>query len=238
MGDGIYKKIRIFIGYFLDIIFPVPCVCSQCGRVLKEFNSLLLCGGCLSQLKKSNNTFKTWEEFSAGRFPVYDTLNTTFDICFYPCIYEGIVRDMILGLKYKDKRNSAYTMAAMIWEVIDKSGIMFDLIVPVPIHSKKLKKRGYNQSELIAQELSNIMNIPHSNAIERIKNTPAQVLFNGDMRWYNVKDAFECAVDLEGKSILLVDDVITTGATMCFCAEQLKNAGARIVGAAAFAGSV
>jgi competence protein ComFC len=101
-----------------------------------------------------------------------------------------------------------------------------------------LRKRGYNQSELIASELSNIMNIPHLNAIERIKNTPSQVLFNGDMRWYNVKDAFECIADLEGKSVLLVDDVITTGATMCFCAEQLKTAGAKLVGAAAFAGSV
>lgn len=216
----------------------MPCVCSQCGRVLKKFNKLFLCGGCLSQLKKSNSTFRTWEEFSGGRFQVYDTLRKAFDICFHPCIYDGIVRDMVLGLKYKDKRNTAYTMAAMIWETINRSDIRFDLIVPVPIHRKKLKKRGYNQSELIAQELSNIMNIPHLNAIERIKNTPPQVLFNGDMRWYNVKDAFECIVDLEGKSVLLVDDVITTGATMCFCAEQLKNAGAKLVGAAAFAGSV
>lgn len=237
MGDGLCKKIRVFIGCFLDIIFPVPCVCSQCGRVLKEFNRLFLCSGCLTQLKKSNNPFKTWEEFSGGRFSVYNTLNTGFDMCFYPCAYHGLVRDMIHGLKYKDKRNTAYTMAAMIKEVIDKSCIIFDLIVPVPIHSKKLKKRGYNQSELIARELSNIMNIPHINAIERIKNTPSQVLFNGDMRWYNVKDAFECVINLEGKSVLIVDDVITTGATMCFCAEQLKKAGAKLVGAAAFAGS-
>lgn len=144
---------------------------------------------------------------------------------------------MIHGLKYKDRRNTAYTMAAMIWEIVDKSQYKFDLIVPVPIHRKKLKKRGYNQSELIAKELSNIMNIPHLNVIERVKNTPAQVLFNGDMRWYNVKDAFKCIINLEGKSILLVDDVITTGATMCFCTEQLKEAGAKFVGAAAFAGA-
>lgn len=144
---------------------------------------------------------------------------------------------MVHGLKYKDKRNTAYTMAAMIWEIIDKIDIEFDLIVPVPIHNRKLKKRGYNQSELIAVELSNIMNIPHLNAIERIRNTPSQVLFNGDMRWYNVKDAFECIISIKGKSILLVDDVITTGATMCFCAEALKNAGARHITAAAFAGS-
>lgn len=144
---------------------------------------------------------------------------------------------MIHGLKYKDKRNTAYTIAAMVWEVVEKSCISFDLIVPVPIHRKKLIKRGYNQSELIARELSNIMNIPHLNAIERVRNTPSQVLFNGDVRWYNVKDAFRCNTNLKGKSILLVDDVITTGATMCFCAEQLKNAGAILVGAAAFAGS-
>ncbi|MDF2672342.1 MAG: ComF family protein [Clostridiales bacterium] len=216
----------------------MPCVCSQCGRVLKEFNRLFLCNGCLSQLKMSNNGFMIREEFSSGSLPIYNPLNTGFDICFYPCIYEGLVRDMIHGLKYKDKRNTAYTMAAMIWEIIDKSNVRFDLIVPVPIHNKRLKMRGYNQSALIAQELSNLMKVPHSNAIKRIRDTPSQVLFNGDMRWYNVRDAFECITNLEGKSVLLVDDVITTGATMCFCALQLKDAGAKIVGAAAFAGSV
>lgn len=215
----------------------MPCACSRCGRVLKEFNRLFLCSGCYSQLRKNEKSYKTWEEFSGGRLSIYCTVKTGFDICLYPCIYEGMVRDMVHSLKYKDKRNIAYTVAAMMWEVIDKSGIDFDMIVPVPIHSKKLKKRGYNQSELIARELSNIMNIPHLNAIERIRNTPSQVLFNGDMRWYNVKDAFECIISLKGKSVLLVDDVITTGATMCFCAEVLKNAGAKLVAAAAFAGS-
>lgn len=198
---------------------------------------MFLCSGCYSELKRSQNSFRTWNEFQAGRFQIYDTLSTSFDVCFYPCIYEGKVRDMIHSIKYKDKRSTAYTMAAMIFEILDKNPAKFDIIVPVPIHRKKLRKRGYNQSELIAKELSNIMNIPHINAIERVRNTPSQVLFNGDMRWYNVKDAFKCVINLEGKSVLLVDDVITTGATMCFCAEQLKNAGAKLVGAAAFAGS-
>lgn len=221
----------------MDIIFPIPCVCSQCGRVLKEFNKLFLCNGCYSQIKKSNNSFKTWEQFCREEFLPETSLTIGFDVCFHPCIYQGIVRDMVHGLKYKDKRNIAYTMAAMIWEIIDKSGIRFDIIVPVPIHSRKLKKRGYNQSELVARELSNIMNIPYMNVIKRIRNTPSQVLFNGDMRWYNVKDAFECTANLKDKSILVVDDVITTGATMCFCAESLKNAGAKFVAAAAFAAS-
>ncbi len=143
---------------------------------------------------------------------------------------------MIHALKYKDRRNVACTIAAMIQEVLEGNDIAFDLIVSVPIHRKKLQKRGYNQSELIARELSNIMNIPYINAIDRIRNTPPQVLFNGDGRWYNVKDAFKCDTNLKGKSILLVDDVITTGATICFCTEQLKQAGATFVGAAAFAG--
>lgn len=143
---------------------------------------------------------------------------------------------MIHALKYRDKRNAAYTIAAMIQEVIGSNNMSFDLIVPVPIHRRKLQKRGYNQSELIARELSNIMNIPHLNAIDRIRNTPSQVLFNGDGRWYNVKDAFRCNANLKGKSILLVDDVITTGATICNCAGVLKRAGASNVGAAAFAG--
>jgi ComF family protein len=161
--------------------------------------------------------------------------NRGFDLCIHPCAFEGAARDMVHRLKYKDKRDAAITMAAMIKEIVIKNGLKIDLIVPVPIHKKRLKKRGYNQSQLIAEELSNILNISHANVLERVKDTPSQVLFNGDMRWYNVKDAFRCMADVSGKSILLVDDVITTGATMISCGEVLITSGAAFLTAAAFA---
>lgn len=210
-------------------------MCSVCGRVLKESSGISLCGGCLSQVKICDTEVQTWEEFCRKKAIKPGQISRGFDLCIHPCAYEGVVRDMVHRLKYKDKRDVAIAMAAMIKDVITKNNLSFDLVVPVPIHRKRLKKRGYNQSQLIAEELSNILNISHANVLERVRDTPSQVLFNGDMRWYNVKDAFQCRDDVAGKSILIVDDVITTGATIISCGEVLRASGASLITAASFA---
>ncbi|EYE89889.1 hypothetical protein Q428_00765 [Fervidicella metallireducens AeB] len=231
MGQGILKKIRLILDCFLEIIFPEPITCTMCGRVLKEANKYYLCTGCLSQIKCYSN--------SENKIPVEESifkqdLHMAFDETYSACVYEGISRDLVHKLKYKDKQNIAKTMAAMIKDVLGND-LKYDMIVPVPIHPSRLKKRGYNQGELIASELENIVNIPMIKALKRTKNTPSQVLFNERDRWYNVKCAFSCTLNLKGKRILLIDDVITTGATAHYCAETLKASGAVYVTAVSFA---
>lgn len=235
MGKGLYKKIVYIWGCFLDIIFPMPSTCSVCGRVLKEFSRKYICSGCLSQIKTYDNQLDIRNVFGytgeeEGTFEEY------IDEVECICKYEGIAREMIHRLKYNDKRNIALTISAMMEERL--TGREFDIIISVPVSKDRLKKRGYNQSEIIARELSDIMGIPYIDGMQRIKDTMPQVLLSGTDRWYNVEGAFECKLKLEDKSILLIDDVITTGATIYYCARELKNSGAKSVTALSFAKSI
>jgi competence protein ComFC len=102
-------------------------------------------------------------------------------------------------------------MAAFIMEGLAKSGLKFDLIVPVPSHVKRIRQRGYSQAGLIALKLSEMTDIPCVDMLCKIKDTRSQVLFNGEDRWYNVKDAFALNADidcqkLKGQRVLLLDD--------------------------------
>ena len=182
-----------------------------------------MCLNCLSQLKKADNY-------------LFDKdVKYSFDEVHSACKYEGLAREMVHRLKYNDKREIAISMASIISEITEYK--KFDFIAAVPSFNKKKFKRGYNQAELIAHELSDIVQIPFINGIQRIKDTKPQVLFDSGSRWYNVKDAFKCTSRFDGKRIILVDDVITTGATVHFCAKELKANGASYVMVVTFARS-
>ena len=112
-----------------------------------------------------------------------------------------------------------------------------DAYCPVPLHPRRERSRGFNQSELIAQHLSKLSGVPVDTiALRRTRNTPPQVSMEtpGD-RHSNIADAFECPSDIEGRRYMLIDDVVTTGSTMSACADALKDAGAANVWGLAFA---
>lgn len=238
MGNGIHKNLNYLLKCILDIIFPPLITCSICKRVLKDDGRFYLCSGCMSQIEMLKNNIKNRGEFINDNPKHMEDMLGGFDFSISVCSYYGKGKDMVQALKYKDNRNLALSMAAMIKDVLEKNNIAFNLIVPVPIHKKRLRERGYNQAELIAIELSNLMGVDFINGLYRMKDTPSQVLFNGSDRWYNVKDVFKCCTDLDGKSVLLLDDVLTTGATASFCAKALKNSGAENVIAASFARTI
>lgn len=194
-----------------------------------------MCSACISRIKHCIEPVKSKEEFLTGRDEHDKYILSSFDASISCCTYEGAARDMVHGLKYQGKKDISISMAAMMYEVIKKSNLKFDVIVSVPIHKNRVKKRGYNQAQVIAIELSNISSIPYMDILERKKDTPSQVLFNGGERWYNVMDAFSCSNDLTGKRVLLVDDVVTTGATACFCSKALREVGACYITVVSFA---
>jgi competence protein ComFC len=237
LGKRLFKGLNNIFECLLQIIFPLDVVCTVCGKVIDESYKIHLCGGCLSQLKSVDKQYETQSIPLQLRGEGDNENKIAFDMSFSACLYEGLGREMVHRLKYKDRREISITMARMINEVLIKERVKYDYIVSVPISKKRLRKRGYNHSELIAMELSNITGIPYINALERIKDTVPQVLLNVGERWYNVKGVFKCNYNLHGKRVLLVDDVITTGATAHFCALQLKKSGAVIVVAASFAKS-
>jgi competence protein ComFC len=233
LGEGLLEKIAYALGCFLDVVLPRPDICTSCGRVLKEYNKFLLCEACLLQIRLVDSNSHTDKCFKS-----IDNVAVCFDNNYSVCLYEGLPRELIHKLKYKDKREIAFTMAAMIYEVVMNNKVRFDYIVPVPISKKRLRKRGYNHAELIGKELSNIAQINIINTLERTKNTSTQVLLSMGERWYNVKGVFKNSSDLTDKSVLLIDDVITTGATAHYCAEELKASGAKNVTVITFARSI
>lgn len=232
MGERLFEKIKVYVNCFLEIIFPKPEICSGCGRELKEFDIYRLCPSCLSKISAFNNNVNNLIINVDNQ-----SIKLAYDKVIISCYYEGLAREMVHRLKYKDKREIAVTIAAIMADNIRKEKIPYDVIVPVPISKKKLKKRGYNHVHIISLELSEILNIPVINCIDRVKDTDPQVLFNAHDRWYNVKDCFKCNSNVNGKRILLVDDIITSGATAHFCSQEIKKAGAICVTVFSFAKS-
>jgi ComF family protein len=151
---------------------------------------------------------------------------------FAPFIYDDMIKRLILSLKYDDNgfvaRAVAPYMSATLMNELPRSYSEYNLI-PVPLCKTRLRRRGYNQSELLAQEITEYVNIPLiRNALFRVKKTAPQKNMTPLQRAENLKDAFAVinADLIKGKKIILVDDVYTTGATTGECVRVLRKAGA------------
>ena len=154
------------------------------------------------------------------------------------CLYDGIVADLITGLKY----GKHLTNVPILGELLEEAFLKWlreekiDLIIPIPMHIDRLKKRGFNQSVLLAKELAERIRIPWNHSVlVKIRNTPPQVSLHKKARKENLKKAFVVNESwkpfLSHASVLLIDDVITTGTTIMECAKILKRAGAtKVIG--------
>jgi ComF family protein len=143
-------------------------------------------------------------------------------------VKQGIVQGLIQELKYKNKPQYGIILGEIMGETRFGDAIKenADIIIPVPLHKSKENKRGYNQSKMFAQGLSNSTGKPISiNNLIRTKNTSTQTKMNREQRIENLKNAFEVsdAEEFTGKHILLVDDVLTTGSTLLECASVINQ---------------
>lgn len=133
------------------------------------------------------------------------------------------------GLKYGNNRSLANPLAELLYSYWKDRGFHGDVLVPVPLHRSKLRSRGYNQSELLAKELAKRVGIPIvSSALVRRRNMLPQVRTAGiKERWENAAGAFDCySTALQGRQVVLLDDVCTTGATLDSAARSVIAAGA------------
>ena len=124
-----------------------------------------------------------------------------------------------------------YRLARLLAGYIAERRTPGDVIVAVPLHRRRLRTRGYNQSELLARDLSKITGLPWGKGtLARVKDAPPQVeAATRAQRRANVEGSYEVTGDVDGRRVLLIDDVVTTGATMSSCAAALKQAGAASV---------
>lgn len=146
-----------------------------------------------------------------------------FESARAPLRYEGVGKRVVHALKYGGYvRVVEKLMVTMMQEVITGD---FDIVVPVPLHRSRLRRRGFNQAELMARELAEKIKAPVSARLEAVRRTRDQVELSAAGRRANVEGAFRMRSAVRGRA-LLVDDVFTTGATLSACAGTLRRAGA------------
>jgi len=141
------------------------------------------------------------------------------------------MREAIHRLKYSNSQDLAAPLGEMMASYWQDVHLPADVIVPVPLHARRLRERGYNQAALLARELGKGVGLPVlENALIRVRETSPQVDLNAEDRKENVRGAFHCFDDrLAGNRVLLGDDVYTTGATLEACSLALKQRGVRPV---------
>jgi competence protein ComFC len=142
--------------------------------------------------------------------------------------YDGSVRESIHSMKYKNNIALGHIFALKLMSEVIAANWLIDLVIPVPLSKSHFKNRGYNQAAIISRPLSHALGARHEvRALRRIRETSTQTKLNADQRFINVEGAFSGnPAKLIGKKVLLVDDVITTGATMINCTKALLASGA------------
>jgi len=160
-------------------------------------------------------------------------------LCIAPYLYSGKVRESIIRFKFYGQRDLAGFYAEDMAEQIRKCcpGTRFDAATPVPISAERYRSRGYNQSELLAKSVARCLRLPFCEYLVKIKDNREQHKLNEKERRGNVKGVYlpKAGGQLAGKSILLIDDIVTTGATLGECASVLFQSGAKQVTCAAAA---
>ncbi|MCZ2076890.1 MAG: ComF family protein [Bryobacterales bacterium] len=165
-----------------------------------------------------------------GRCPLCRLGLTSFDAAYSYGFYEGTLRRLIHLFKYGGVQPLSQPLGERLMLAFPRD-LGIDILVPMPLHWKRRLARGFNQSELLARAVGKRFNVPVVPAVRRIRSTPAQAGLTNSKRRANVAGAFRVdkASLVAGRRVLLVDDVLTTGATAAACAAALKKAGARSV---------
>lgn len=222
-------------GKLLDLLLPPRCL--GCGGEVEAPGQL--CGNCWGGLSfiadpccgrcgRPFHATRTSAPFCADCLrdpPAYDRARAVL-------VYDDASRDMVLAFKHGDRTDAAPTyanwMARAAGPLLERG---VDLVVPVPLHRWRLLRRRYNQSALLAQVLARHTGVPfRPAALSRVRPTRSQGRLSAAGRARNVRGAFAARPEqVKGRSVLLVDDVLTSGATLSACARTLKRVGAREV---------
>lgn len=211
----------------INLISPYECL--VCGK-----QEQLVCNDCWCQNTQTKTPTCFWCNClsDAGKTCKRCRVKTHLSGVIIPYRLTGVIKDCIYELKYYSNREAARLLAKHVYRSISQHH--FDYVSFVPATGKNQRKRGYNQARLLAKEISNLSSIPLITTLYRHKHID-QIGLNRSQRLEAVKNNFEAAGKYLDKNILLVDDVITTGATLDECARMIKNTGAKQVWGVAIA---
>lgn len=202
----------------MEIVFPDLCI--GCNHTLLAAEHLI-CTNCISNFPETNFHLQRnnqLEQAFWGRVQ----LQKAFAFLIFK--KQGIVQKILHELKYSNNPELGVMLGRMYGSKLKAAGFTYDLVLAIPLHPKKLKLRGYNQSDCFAKGLSESLNCEHNtNLLIRKKATETQTKKGRFDRWTNVDDVFELTQpsQLINRKVLLVDDVITTGATIEACSEKI-----------------
>jgi len=208
VSKGLFTRI-VSIG--VNLLFPPRC--AGCGQI-----DTFWCDTCEQEISQMS-----LDEHLEPRSPLQGVTATAWHI--------GKLREAVQGLKYGNIPALAKPLGEKLATCLGEQDWAVDVIVPVPLHAKRLAERGYNQAQLLAEEVANITGIHcEPNALQRVRETKSQVTISGAQRLENIKDAFVANSQfVSGRSVLVIDDVYTTGSTMSACGEALHAVGATLV---------
>ena len=225
----------------LDFVFPAEC--HYCGNFLGDARIVIFCQNCWAQIVPVAHPTCPLCGDLVSISPSHPhtgdllcrhcrALPPSMDRVLAASAYEHVVRTAIHQFKFAHKIGLGTPLAQLILSRLPQNfdSHSYHAIVPVPLHPQRLRQRGYNQSAILARELSNALHIPLvRHALRRTRKTGEQALIRErQSRYANIQGAFQ-VIDpalVSGKALILVDDVVTTGATASECARVLKQAGA------------
>ncbi|MEI3790182.1 MULTISPECIES: ComF family protein [unclassified Chryseobacterium] len=202
----------------LDLFFPNRCI--ECSRIIDA--DLLVCSLCFEQIHFTHFDYFS-ENIIKEKCRLLFPVENTYGLMKFE--ENGLSRKLIHELKYKSRENAGKTLAEWTVERVDFKDEKPDILVPVPLHPKKLRERGYNQLHLFTETLSGFYQIPFDHElIERNHYSKAQALKDKKHRLEAV-NPFSLSKPISGKHVLLIDDVFTTGNTVSSIAWEILNAG-------------
>ena len=214
----------IWVG--LDILFPPVCGgcgktgsrwCSDCQNKVQVLNGILceLCGLPLATAGICNTCRADKPHFRALRAWA---------------VFDDPVRTALHTLKYRRNISMGDSLAAQMTDFVKGLNWTIDMVIPIPLGRQRMKERGYNQVGMIAKPLAMSLNVHYApNQLKRRKETRSQVGLSSVERRENVREAFEAGTGVFGKTVLVMDDVSTTGSTLSSSAETLYSSGAKDV---------
>jgi len=238
LAGGVSPALRRGGAALFWLVFPEGC--RICGRQLEQVSRVPVCEGCLSapQPLTAEHFCTACRTPFQNRFPLDEQGLCAlcrlglrgFDAAYSAGAYEGVLRELVHLFKYGRVKSLARPLGERLALAIPREA-RFEVIVPVPLHWRRRLTRGFNQARLLARAVARRYAVPVASVLRRRRRTDSQAGLTHAQRRANVSGAFAVRrpEQVRGRRVLLVDDVMTTGATAAACAVALKRAGASYV---------